>query len=207
MAEKENIIENENTAEEMQDKVEDAQSDATGEENPADEEKEETEGETGKNNELKKKKSEVLLEELAEKLAGITDKHLRLQAEFDNFRRRTLREKTELIKAGGESVLINILPVVDDFERALNLLKNVPDNDPGKQGTLLIYAKFVEFLKQNNVKEIVALHQDFDVEHHEAVTKVPAPSKELKGKVVDVIQKGYLLNDKVIRFAKVVIGE
>lgn len=207
MAEKENIIENENTAEEMQDKVEDAQSDATGEENPADEEKEETEGETGKNNELKKKKSEVLLEELAEKLAEITDKHLRLQAEFDNFRRRTLREKTELIKAGGESVLINILPVVDDFERALNLLKNVPDNDPGKQGTLLIYAKFVEFLKQNNVKEIVALHQDFDVEHHEAVTKVPAPSKELKGKVVDVIQKGYLLNDKVIRFAKVVIGE
>ncbi len=207
MADKKNTIENENAAEEMQDNIEETTLNETGPENQADEENEEIEGETGKENELKKKKPEVLLEELAEKFAELMDKHLRLQAEFDNFRRRTMKEKVELIKAGGESVLVNILPVIDDFERAIQLLKNVPDTDAGKQGTQLIYAKFVDFLKQNNVKEIEALNQDFDVEHHEAVSTVPAPSKELKGKVIDVIQKGYQLNDKVIRFAKVVIGE
>jgi len=207
MADKKNTIENENAAEEMQDNIEETTLNETGPENQADEENEEIEGETGKENELKKKKPEVLLEELAEKFAELMDKHLRLQAEFDNFRRRTMKEKVELIKAGGESVLVNILPVIDDFERAIQLLKNVPDTDAGKQGTQLIYAKFVDFLKQNNVKEIEALNQDFDVEHHEAVSTVPAPSKELKGKVIDVIQKGYKLNDKVIRFAKVVIGE
>ena len=155
----------------------------------------------------KKDKNEVLLQELGEKLAEITDKHLRLQAEFDNFRKRTMKEKAELIKSGGESVLINILPVVDDFDRALNSLKEVPDEDAGKKGTQLIYNKFSEFLKQNNIKEIDALNQDFDVDLHEAITKIPAPDEKLKGKVVDVVQKGYTLNDKVIRFAKVVIGE
>jgi molecular chaperone GrpE len=155
----------------------------------------------------KKDKNEVLLQELGEKLAEITDKHLRLQAEFDNFRKRTMKEKADLIKSGGESVLINILPVVDDFERALVSLKDVPDDDAGKKGTQLIYNKFSEFLKQNNIKIIDALNQDFDVDLHEAITKIPAPDEKLKGKVVDVLQKGYLLNDKVIRFAKVVIGE
>jgi len=155
----------------------------------------------------KKDKSEVLLQELGEKLAEITDKHLRLQAEFDNFRKRTMKEKADLIKSGGESVLINILPVVDDFERALLSLKDVPDEDAGKKGTQLIYNKFSEFLKQNNIKEIDAVNQDFNVDLHEAITKIPAPNETLKGKVVDVVQKGYTLNDKVIRFAKVVIGE
>lgn len=152
-------------------------------------------------------KKDKQIEELEQKLAELTDKHLRLQAEFDNFRRRTLKEKAELIKSGGESVLVNILPVIDDFERALDSMKNVPDDDAGKQGTLLIYSKFREFLKQNNVKEVEALHKDFDVDQHEAITKIPAPEEQLKGKVVDVIQKGYQLNDKVIRFAKVVVGE
>ena len=163
--------------------------------------------ETGKKKKSKKEKRDAKIEELGEKLQDIQDKHLRLQAEFDNFRRRTMKEKIDLIKSGGESVLINILPVIDDFERALDSLKDVPDDDAGKQGTSLIYIKFEEFLKQNNVKEIDALHQDFDVDLHEALTKIPAPKKKLKGKVVDVIQKGYLLNEKVIRFAKVVIGE
>ncbi len=163
--------------------------------------------ETGKKKKSKKEKREAKIEELGEKLQDIQDKHLRLQAEFDNFRRRTMKEKIDLIKSGGESVLINILPVIDDFERALESLKDLPDDDAGKQGTTLIYTKFEEFLKQNNVKEINALHQDFDVDLHEALTKIPAPKKKLKGKVVDVILKGYLLNDKVIRFAKVVIGE
>ncbi|KAF0237378.1 MAG: molecular chaperone [Prolixibacteraceae bacterium] len=155
----------------------------------------------------KKDKNEVLLQELGEKLADINDKHLRLQAEFDNFRKRTLKEKADLIKSGGESVLINILPVVDDFERALVSLKDVPDDDAGKKGTQLIYSKFSEFLKQNNVREIDAISQDFNVDLHEAITKIPVSDEKLKGKVVDVLQKGYLLNDKVIRFAKVVIGE
>lgn len=162
---------------------------------------------SAKRKKSKKDKKEEKIKELGEKLAEINDKHLRLQAEFDNFRRRTIKEKADLIKSGGESVIVNIIPVIDDFERALELLKDVNDEDAGKQGTLLIYNKFKEFLKQNNVKEIEALHQDFDVDLHEAITKIPAPEEKLKGKVVDVVQKGYLLNEKVIRFAKVVIGE
>jgi len=175
----------------------------TGENSPEihDEEK------AGKKMKSKKDKHEVLAEELGLKLAELSDKHLRLQAEFDNFRKRTMKEKAELIKSGGESVLVSIIPVVDDFERALQLMKNVANDDAGKLGTQLIYNKFSEFLKQNNIKEIDALNQDFDVDLHEAITKIPAPSDEMKGKVVDVVQKGYLLNDKVIRFAKVVIGE
>jgi molecular chaperone GrpE len=154
----------------------------------------------------KDKKGEKVAE-LEEKLMELSDKHLRLQAEFDNFRKRTVKEKADLIKSGGESVLTGILPVIDDFERAIQSLKDVPEDDAGKQGTLLIYSKFREFLKQNNVKEIEALHNDFDVDMHEALTQIPAPEEKLKGKVVDVIQKGYTLNDKVIRYAKVVVGE
>ena len=168
---------------------------------------EETHDKEEKKKKLKKDKKDAAIEEMAAKLEELSDKHLRLQAEFDNFRRRTLKEKAELIKSGGESVLVSILPVIDDFERALGLLKNVADEDAGKQGTLLIYNKFSEFLKQNNVKEISALNQDFDVDLHEAITKVPAPEENMKGKVVDVVQKGYTLNEKVIRFAKVVIGD
>lgn len=155
----------------------------------------------------KKDAKDEAIEELNAKLADLSDKHLRLQAEFDNFRKRTIKEKAELIKSGGESVLMNILPVIDDFERALTSLKDVPETDAGKQGTQLIYNKFSEFLKQNNVKEIEAVNQEFNVDLHEAITKIPAPAEELKGKVVAVIEKGYVLNDKVIRFAKVVIGE
>ena len=188
--------------------LEDKQNNVTVEE-PSEEkiETDKKEEQTHKKMKSKKDKNEVLLQELGEKLAEITDKHLRLQAEFDNFRKRTLKEKAELIKSGGESVLVNIIPVVDDFERALNSLKNVPDEDAGKKGTQLIYNKFSEFLKQHNIKEIDAINQDFNVDLHEAITKIPAPDETLKGKIVDVVQKGYTLNDKVIRFAKVVIGE
>ncbi|HSO85625.1 MAG TPA: nucleotide exchange factor GrpE [Draconibacterium sp.] len=199
---KENMAEEikETTAEEIQSIQSDAEPGEEKEETHADEN-------AHKKTKHKKDKNEVLIQELGEKLAEITDKHLRLHAEFDNFRRRTLKEKAELIKSGGESVLINILPIVDDFERALNSLKEVSDDDAGKKGTQLIYSKFSEFLKQNNIREIDAINQDFDVDLHEAITKIPAPDENLKGKVVDVLQKGYLLNDKVIRFAKVVIGE
>ncbi len=173
----------------------------------SEEKNQQKEAKSDKKKKGKKDKKEAKIEELEEKLEQMQDKHLRLQAEFDNFRRRTIKEKADLIKSGGETVLVNILPVIDDFERALGSLKEVPDEDAGKQGTLLIYNKFQEFLKQNSIKEIEALEQDFDVDLHEAITKIPAPNNELKGKVVDVVQKGYCLNDKVIRFAKVVIGE
>ncbi len=173
----------------------------------SEEKNQQKEAKSDKKKKGKKDKKEAIIEELEEKLEQMQDKHLRLQAEFDNFRRRTIKEKADLIKSGGETVLVNILPVIDDFERALGSLKEVPDEDAGKQGTLLIYNKFQEFLKQNSIKEIEALEQDFDVDLHEAITKIPAPNNELKGKVVDVVQKGYCLNDKVIRFAKVVIGE
>ena len=155
----------------------------------------------------KKDKSEAKIKKLEEELADIKDKHVRLQAEFDNFRKRTLKEKMELVKTGGESVLSNILPVIDDFERALTAFEEMEDDNPLKQGINLIYTKFQDFLTQNGIKEIEAKEQDFDLDLHEAITKIPAPTEELKGKVVDVVQKGYTLNDKVIRFSKVVIGE
>ncbi len=164
-------------------------------------------GEKKKSKKSKKDKSQELIEKAENELAEFKDKHLRLQAEFDNFRRRTLKEKMDLMKSGGESVLINIIPVVDDFERALTAFSEIEEENPLKQGVTLIYNKFREFLTQNGVTEIEALEKDFDTDLHEAITKIPAPTKELKGKVVDVVQKGYLLNEKVLRFTKVVVGE
>ena len=156
---------------------------------------------------LKKDKNTEKIEELGNKLLELTDRHLRLQAEFDNFRKRTLREKADLIKSGGESVLTSILPIIDDFDRALSTMAGVAEDDAAKIGFMLIFNKFKDFLKANQVSEIQAAGQVFDVDMHDAITKIPAPSEDLKGKVVDVIQKGYLLNGKVIRYAKVVIGD
>jgi len=159
------------------------------------------------NKKSKQEENTEKIEALGNELLELKDKHIRLQAEFDNYRKRTMKEKMELIKSGGEGVIVNILPVIDDFERALMAFSNMKDDDPLKQGINLIYSKFKEFLKQNGISEIEAIEKDFDTDLHEAVTKIPAPKEELKGKVVDVIQKGYLMNDKVIRFSKVVIGE
>ncbi len=145
--------------------------------------------------------------ELEQELAAIADRHLRLQAEFDNFRKRTLKEKADLIRSGGESVLARILPVIDDFERALTALQTLPDSDPSKTGIILIYNKFKDFLTQHNVKEIGALGQEFNLDLHFALTKIPAATEEMKGKIVEVVEKGYMLNDKVLRYAKVIIGE
>ena len=142
-----------------------------------------------------------------EKYEEINDKYLRLAAEYDNYRKRTLKERMELTKAAGEDILVNILPVMDDFERALNVIDESKDISAVKEGIHLIYNKFTEFLKQRGIKEIEAKEKDFDTDLHEAITKIPAPKEELKGKVVDVIEKGYYLNEKVIRFSKVVIGE
>jgi len=147
------------------------------------------------------------LEELQTKYNQLNDNYLRNLAEFDNFRKRSLREKADLIKNGGESVLINVLSVVDDMERGLAATKDAQDIEAVKQGMELIYTKFQSFLKQNGITAIETENQTFDTDLHEAITTFPAPSEELKDKVVDCVQKGYYLNDKVIRFAKVVVGK
>ena len=142
-----------------------------------------------------------------EKLAEMQDRYLRLSAEFDNYRKRTLREKMELTKNAGENILISIIPVMDDFERALKLMETASDCVALKSGIDLIYSKFREFLKQNGIKEIESLNTNFNVDLHEAVTNVPVQDESMKGKVVDVVLKGYWLHDKVLRFSKVVVGE
>jgi molecular chaperone GrpE len=142
-----------------------------------------------------------------EKLAEMQDRYLRLSAEFDNYRKRTLREKMELSKHAGENIFQSIIPVLDDFERALKLMDTATDCAAMKSGIDLIYIKFSDFLRQNGIKEIESLNKDFNVDQHEAVTKVSVQDVSMKGKVVDVIVKGYWLHDKVLRFSKVVVGE
>jgi molecular chaperone GrpE len=144
---------------------------------------------------------------LEEKLAEVQDKYIRLSAEFDNYRKRTLREKMELSKYAGEELLMKIIPLMDDFDRALKHTDIATDCTAMKNGIDLIYVKFTEFLRQNGIKEIESLNSNFNVDLHEAVAKIPVSEDELKGKVVDVVQKGYYLQDKVLRFSKVVVGE
>ncbi len=141
------------------------------------------------------------------KLAEMNDKYLRLSAEFDNYRKRTMREKAELVKSAGEDILSNILPVLDNFERALSAIKSTSEPEAIKEGILLIYSKFKEFLTQRGVKEIDTMHKPFDADLHDAITKIPVGSKEQQGIVIDVVEKGYYLNDKIIRHSKVVVGE
>jgi len=137
----------------------------------------------------------------------LNDKYLRLMAEFDNYRKRTLKEKMDLTKYAEEDVLKGILKVVDDMERAINNLGTAPDTNAVKEGVELIYKKFKSFLETRGLKEVEAMHQDLDTDKHEAVAKFTAPSEDLKGKIIDVVEKGYYLHDKIIRYAKVVIGE
>ncbi|MCX6326176.1 MAG: nucleotide exchange factor GrpE [Bacteroidia bacterium] len=147
------------------------------------------------------------LKAVEEKLAEMQDKYFRLSAEFDNYRKRTLREKMEISKYAGENLLLNIIPLMDDFDRALKHMDTGTDCVAMKNGIDHIYDKFSEFLKQNGIKEIESLNSNFNVDLHEAVAKVPVQEDDKKGKVVDVLQKGYYLQDKVLRFSKVVVGE
>jgi molecular chaperone GrpE len=135
------------------------------------------------------------------------DKYLRLYSEFENFRRRTAKERIDLINNAGEDVIKLVLPVVDDMNRAIINNEKSEDITAVKEGFKLIYNKLTKTLEQKGVSKMEALHADFDSELHEALTKIPAPEAKLKGKVVDVIEDGYLLNGKVVRFAKVVVGE
>ena len=166
----------------------------TAEETPAIEESEE-------------QKLEKQLNEANEKIATLEDKYLRQVAEFDNYRKRTLKGKAELIKNGGERAIESILPVLDDFERAL---ANMAKDDNAQEiltGVELIYNKFMGILKQNGLQKIETEGQEFNTDFHEAIAMVPTPDETLKGKVLDCVQTGYMLNDKVIRHAKVAVGE
>lgn len=135
------------------------------------------------------------------------NEYLFLMAEFDNFRKRTVKEKMEIIKNATEKAMLDILPVIDDFERALQAMNDQADVDSLKEGVDLIYNKFVKYLESNGVKAIESNKAEFDTELHEAVANFPTPEEDLKGKVIDTVQKGYKINDKVLRHAKVVVGQ
>lgn len=172
---------------------------------------EETVGqETSQENEAPLTEEEKLAQELEkanEQIEEQKDKYLRLSAEFDNYRKRTMKEKAELILNGGEKSISSILPIVDDFERALKNMETATDVAAVKEGVELIYNKFMSVLGQNGVKVIETKEQPLDTDYHEAIAVIPAPNEALKGKILDCVQTGYILNDKVIRHAKVVVGE
>ena len=147
------------------------------------------------------------LEEAQTAIEEQKDKYLRLSAEFDNYRKRTIKEKAELILNGGEKSISSILPVIDDFERAIKTMEPAKDESAVKEGVEMIYNKFMAVLAQNGVKVIETKDQPLDTDYHEAIAVIPAPSEEQKGKILDCVQTGYTLNDKVIRHAKVVVGE
>ena len=140
------------------------------------------------------------------KVAEMQDKYLRQVAEFDNYRKRTIKEKAELILNGGEKTITAILPILDDMERALATMDKLEDVAAVKEGVELIFQKFIKVLGEQGVKKIDTDNADFNVDLHEAIAQVPAPSDELKGKVMDCVKTGYTLNDKVIRHAQVAVG-
>lgn len=153
---------------------------------------------------------EKLEKELAEAQKVIDeqkDKYLRLSAEFDNFRKRTMKEKAELIKNGGEKAINAVLPILDDLERALQNMQKAEDVKAIYEGVELIYQKFLKNLHQEGLEKMEPVGQDFDTDYHEAIALVPAPSEDQKGKILDCVQTGYKLNEKVIRHAKVVVAQ
>lgn len=172
---------------------------------------EEGNGDTGQ----KKKKAEKShhkeekengLEELQAKMDEVNDKYVRLAAEFDNYRRRTARERLDLISTAGEDIIKGMLPVLDDCERALQVLRESGSDKAAVEGTELIYNKLMSYLKGRGLSVIEAIGKELDTDFHEAVAQMPVQEAEKKNKIIDVIQPGYKLNDKVIRFAKVVVG-
>jgi len=158
---------------------------------------------------LRRKKQAILEKEnkeLKEKVDELNDKYLRLFSEFDNFRKRTLKEKIEMSKTASEEVITALLPVLDDFERAIRSMENSSEDSNLKEGVLLIFNKFLTILNQKGLEQMRTVGEVFDTDYHEAITNIPAPSPEQKGRVIDEVEKGYLLNGKVIRYARVVVG-
>lgn len=144
---------------------------------------------------------------LTNKVAEANDKYARLVAEFDNYKKRTSKERVELIQTASQGVISKLLTVLDDFDRALNAMANTQDVDAVKQGVELVNSKFRKILENEGLKEMTVTGEAFDADFQEAITAIPAPTEDMKNKVIDVVEKGYTLNDKVIRFAKVVIGQ
>jgi len=155
-------------------------------------------------NEVKQELSET--EVLTNEVAELKDKYLRLYSEFDNFRKRTSKEKMDLIKTGNEDMVKAILPTLDDFDRAIKSIGDDESSKAAKEGMIIIHNKLLKSLESKGLKAMVTVGEVFDVELHEAITQIPSPSEDLKGKVIDEVEKGYYLHDKVIRFAKVVTG-
>ena len=182
-------------------------------EQPAAEEKQPVEGEAQQKAEEPEKeltpeeKLQAEVEKLQAEQEEMKDKYLRLSAEFDNYRKRTMKEKAELILNGGEKAFKAILPVIDDMERALATMQKATDVDAVKEGVDLIYNKFIQILGQNGVHAIDTKEKELDTDFHDAIAIIDAPSEELKGKILDCVETGYTLNDKVIRHAKVVVGK
>ena len=191
---------------ETDEKVQESSENGPETESEQEEKKEEKRGFFGKKNkkeeELKKK-----VDELEEQKKELNNKYLHLYSEFDNYKKRTNREKLELIETASEKVILGLLPVIDDFERAIKANEKLEDVAILKEGFNLIYNKLIQLLKRFDVTEIEAKGEDFDTDLHEAVTHFPAPTEEEKGKVIDVTEKGYKIKGKVIRYAKVVVGQ
>lgn len=162
----------------------------------------------GKKRVVKPGKMEEEIKELQQNHDDLNDKYLRLYSEFDNYRKRTQKEKTDLYKYASEDLIIQLLPVLDDFERALKSLDQSPENNKDSfiEGIILIYNKLQGILEQHGLEPIEAIGSTFDVDYHDAITNLPAPSASEKGKVLDEVEKGYLLNGKVIRYSKVIVG-
>lgn len=186
-------LKNEETVNEVEDTVETTENETVNEENEQEQPTETTPEEriASLEAELEKEKKEYMF----------------LMAEFDNFRKRSLKDKAEIIKNGAESAMRNILPIIDDFDRALQATATSEDVAAVREGVELIYNKFIKYLESNGVKEMITIGEAFDADIHEAVTTFPAPSEDLKGKIIDTVQKGYSINDKVLRHAKVVVGQ
>lgn len=170
-----------------------------------DEETSETEEVAGDVDEMEALKN--MLDAEQKKVESVKKDYMFLLAEFDNFKKRTLKEKSELLKNAAESTLKGLLPIVDDFERGLDAIKDTSDAASVKEGMELIYNKLIKYLASNGVKPIESTGATFDADIHEAIAMIPAPTEEQKGKVIDTVSKGYMLNDKVLRHAKVAVGQ
>ena len=190
----EEVLKNEEVVEETVQTEENQQEEAAQEETPATEQTVE-------------EQLANMLEEAQQMVREEKDKYLRLSAEFDNYRKRTLKEKAELIKNGGEKTLTAILPVLDDFERALKNMETSEETKAMKEGVELIFNKFQKILGQEGLQKIETEGKEFDTDFHEAIALIPAPSEDLKGKILDCVQTGYMLNEKVIRHAKVAVAQ
>lgn len=198
------------TEEQKEIKIDEKQSDKVKDEKNIESKEQKKEGKkksSKKSAHSRKNKTHEKIKQLQKEYDEIKDKYLRLSAEFDNYRKRTLNEKMDLIKNASEKILIEILPVLDDFERAIQASEKIKEIEAIKNGERLIYCKLKDLIKKQGVTEIEAVGKELDTDYHEALTKIPASDEKMKGKIVDVVEKGYVLNDKVLRFAKVVIGE